>query len=681
MKSGQSSPSAFLMPVARRIGRAPFAIAMLAAGVAASAQAQDAPVFTLGEVEVVSTRAGTDQAPRNRLDAADIRAQDRDTTGAALNLLPGVTLNKVGARNEQMVYVRGFDLRQVPVFIDGIPVYVPYDGYVDLGRFTTYDVSRIEVAKGFSSMVYGANTLGGAINLVSRKPQRAFEGEVGAGVSVTEHGEFAAKRTWANLGTQQGTWYLQLGASYLDQPYYRLPADFAPVKAEDGGRRNNSDSTDTKLNLKLALTPGEGDEYALSLIRQRGEKGTPPYAGTVSTARYWRWPYWDKDSVYLITSTWFGPHQLKTRIYHDEFRNSLFAYDDATYTTMAKKSSFKSDYDDYTNGASVEGDLQLASTNTLKAAAHWKEDVHREHNAGEPYRRFKDRTTSVGIEDAQQWTERLAIVAGIGYDTRATLEAQDYNSTTKVVSDFVRDDGQAFNAQIGAFYGDAATGRAFATIADKSRFPTIKDRYSYRMGTAIPNAALKDEQALHYEVGYARDVASALRYDLRVFYSDITNVIQSVAIDASLCTSSPCTQMQNIGKASAAGIEIDLRGTIGAWRYAFNYAYLERRNHTGNGLLLTDTPRHKAFATAAWTIADAWSVAGTVEGMSRRNSSSDGKQVAPAFAIAGLKGTWRATPALSVDLGVRNLFDRVYCYAEGFPEEGRTWLANATYRF
>ena len=60
-----------------------------------------------------------------------------------------------------MISVRGFDSRQVPLFIDGIPVYVPYDGYVDFNRFSTADLAAIQVAKGFSSMAYGPNTLGG----------------------------------------------------------------------------------------------------------------------------------------------------------------------------------------------------------------------------------------------------------------------------------------------------------------------------------------------------------------------------------------------------------------------------------------------------------------------------------------------------------------------------------------
>lgn len=36
-------------------------------------------------------------------------------------ILPGVIIANVGLRNESVVYVRDFDLRQVPVFIDGVP--------------------------------------------------------------------------------------------------------------------------------------------------------------------------------------------------------------------------------------------------------------------------------------------------------------------------------------------------------------------------------------------------------------------------------------------------------------------------------------------------------------------------------------------------------------------------------
>ncbi|MDO4225534.1 MAG: Plug domain-containing protein, partial [Bergeyella zoohelcum] len=55
--------------------------------------------------------------------------------------------NKVRHYDEKGIALRGFDARQTPLFIDGIPVYVPYDGYVDFNRFTTADLAAIEVSK------------------------------------------------------------------------------------------------------------------------------------------------------------------------------------------------------------------------------------------------------------------------------------------------------------------------------------------------------------------------------------------------------------------------------------------------------------------------------------------------------------------------------------------------------
>jgi len=114
--------------------------------------------FELGEVVVTAAN------PADSLSAVyadDMANYNRTTVGEALNMLPGIHLANIGARNESVVYLRGFNLRQTPVFIDGVPVYVPYDGYVDMGRFTTFDLAKIQVSKGFASILYGANTMGG----------------------------------------------------------------------------------------------------------------------------------------------------------------------------------------------------------------------------------------------------------------------------------------------------------------------------------------------------------------------------------------------------------------------------------------------------------------------------------------------------------------------------------------
>ena len=207
-------------------------------------------VFTLGEIEVAGSQTqGPTAILAGRVTEEELRQFNRDDVAEALDMLPGVHLTKVGARNESAVYVRGFDIRHVPLFLDGIPMYVPYDGYPDLRRFTTFDLSQIVVSKGFASVLYGVNTMGGAINLVSKRPQKKFEGNLGAGYASGD-----SYQAYFNVGTNQGWWYLQTGASWYNIDHFRLSDDFRETADEDGGRRENAYQRDRKVNVKLGLT-------------------------------------------------------------------------------------------------------------------------------------------------------------------------------------------------------------------------------------------------------------------------------------------------------------------------------------------------------------------------------------------------------------------------------------------
>ncbi|ACE85739.1 TonB-dependent receptor plug domain-containing protein [Cellvibrio japonicus] len=636
----------------------------------------------LETIVVTANAQDTERDNTQRISIDTIRAHDKETVGSALNLSSGVSLSKIGARNEEMVYVRGFDLRQVPVFLDGIPVYVPYDGYVDLGRFNTFGIAHIDVAKGFSSLIYGPNTLGGAINLVSRKPGDLLEGEIGAGTTWADDGDNNSRRVYANIGSNQGGWYLQGGISYLDMDYFALPDDFPERRFEDGGKRENSYSDDRKYSLKLALTPNATDEYSLSYSSQQGEKGNPPYAGAIGTinARFWQWPTWDKDSLYLLSNTQWDRVSLKVRAYHDTYQNSLFTYDDATYTTQNRPSSFRSWYDDYTNGASAQLDFRLSERNLLKAAYHWKEDVHREYNAGEPVRRTSDRTQSVALEDTHNISDTLSLVAGVSHDWRESLEAEDYNANTGEISDFPKGDNSANNITLGVFYRLSDESRIHLTAARKHRFATIKDRFSYRMGSAIPNPELRSEAADHIELGYEYTLSTHLRWDISVFRSDISDMIQAISIPASACSSPPCSQMQNIGEVRATGVDTGVRLSLNHWELGAAYSYLERDNITSPSVHLIDTPRHKIAVDLRWNITDAWNLTATTEAASSRYTTSNGVQQTRGFGVTNLKTGYRILDEkLLIETGVRNAFDRLYEYSEGFPEAGRTWFLQMNY--
>lgn len=160
-------------------------------------------IFILGEV-IIKNHQNKDTL--NRVTSKTMEAQNKMEVSKTLNLLPGISLTASGPRNESMVSVRGFDLRQVPFYMDGIPVYAPYYGYVDLARFTTFDLAAIDVSNGFSSVLYGPNSLGGAINLISRKLSEKLEYDGSLGMINTN-----GYKGNINIGSNLGKFYVQGG--------------------------------------------------------------------------------------------------------------------------------------------------------------------------------------------------------------------------------------------------------------------------------------------------------------------------------------------------------------------------------------------------------------------------------------------------------------------------------------
>ncbi len=637
----------------------------------------DDGIFTLGEVVVSAEKGGATGAVA-RVDEEMLREFNRDDLSEALDLLPGVTAARTGARNERTVFVRGFDVKHVPLFMDGIPIYVMYDGYSDYGRFTTFDVSRIDVSKGAASVLYGPNTMAGAINVVTRQPQKAFEANAGAGAASGN-----TITAYANVGTRQDGWYAQAGASYVDRDGYDLSDDFEPSATEDGGRRENSYLTDRKFNVKIGWTPSNGDEYALSFSRQEAEKGNPPYTGydPSEKVRYWQWPQWDKQSIYVNSRTALGSRSyLKTRLYYDKYDNSLFGYDDGTYSSQESRSAFQSWYNDDTAGGSIEIGTALLNRHDLKAALHYKHDRHKEHDLGEPRLTQRDEYYSAGVEDTIRLNACWSFLAGASYDWRNALEAQDYNSDTGEITPFAKKDVSAFNPLIGIFYDISETSTLYATIARKSRFPTLKDRYSYRFGRALPNPDLDPEYATNYdlgcEVGLGRvEITSAF------FFSDVEDYIQSATIADPDDPSATLQQNRNISEVYRYGFEADVKVSLGkAFNGGLGYTYTGWDNRS-NDQKITGIPEHKVNAFARYILWDRLALSMYATHYAGRYSASNGVRKTDSFTLVDISIAYKLIGGLKIEGGVNNIFDENYEIEEGYPEEGINCFANLTYRY
>ncbi len=638
--------------------------------------------FELGEVKITARAVdfGT-----HEMKLAEIEQFNQKDVAGALKLIPGINYVNAGPRNDAMIMVRGFDLRQVPVYLDGIPIYVTYDGYMDLGRFLIQNLAKISVSKGVSSILYGPNTLGGAINLITRKPQEKFEFDGSAGF-YADHGKLNGWHSDLNLGSKLGKFYFQADFSLLDRDSYSLSDKYEPTYPENDGILDNSYRKDVNFNFKIGFMPNNTDDYALSYMTQQGKKGVPVYTGTDpnQTFRYWRFPAVYKQGINFISKTTLGNTGfLKTRLYYDQYYSDLRSYDDSSYTSRERRSSFTSIYFDDSFGGSAEYNISLGGKHNVKVAIHYKYDHHKEHDThpvNEAIRHMKDQSISMGMEENFSLTKNILIIGGLSYNFRDNIQADNYNAPSDSIFPFPMNKDAELNAQIGLDYHISEKQDIGVSLARKTRFATMKDRYSYRLDKSLPNPTLKSESAIHTDLSYSVRTAGFFKLNASLFYSLLNDAIQKVyGVDPN---NSAVYQFQNTGKAAFYGLETEFTFTpFPLFAAGLQYTYLERKNLSQPGLFFTDIPRHKIFGYLKYDKPGLFYVLFNSDFNSERYSSSDGLYVAEAFFISNIKASVKIRKIFSIEGGINNLFDVNYSYYEGYPEEGRNYILSLKYSF
>jgi iron complex outermembrane recepter protein len=305
--------------------------------------------------------------------------------------------------------------------------------------------------------------------------------------------------------------------------------------------------------------------------------------------------------------------------------------------------------------------------------------VHKEHNWPNPYQRFEDEIFSVGVEDTVTFTPKLKMVVGLSYDSIETLDAE--NLVSGELMDFPKDKTDSWNPQIGFFYDLTDTAALYATAAHKTRQATIKDKYSFRLGTAIPNPDLDPEKAINYQLGYRDILWGRIALDAAVFYSHIKDSILQARVPDPTDPTTTIDQNQNIGKVDQYGFEMSLSGDLTDILSAgINYTFLERDNRT-NDLELTNTPKHKLFTFLRYRPWIWLALQTDLAYYSKSYSSSNGVRVAEEFAVVNAKAELEPLKNLIVEAGINNLFDANYAYDEGYPEPGTNFFTNVRYRF
>jgi iron complex outermembrane recepter protein len=677
--------------------------------------------FDLG-VTVISVTAETSPLSpvTDSFDHSDIQNFYAPTVTQTLQYLPGLAIDHKSGRNQAGIMIRGFDTRQVGLYLDGVPIYVPYDGFVDMSRFLTSDIGEVEVAKGYSSPFMGPNGLGGAVNLVTRQPEKKLEGDAIMGTGSGDKLEAGL-----HIGSRFSKFYLRAGMDWLQTDFFPISGKFTLNSLQPNYDRINSNQRDARYNGRMGWTPRGKDQYVFSYANQKADYGVPPYSGsdTVNNSpRFWLWPYWNKESYYFNSNTGLGESSsIKFRAFYDRYPNGLQGYTDGTLSALKNFSP----YDDHSEGASTEFSTRLLPRHMIGASFFIKDDTHRETSTAyatngvatpQPWRRDRDQMVSFGLQDAIAISSHMRATVGFSADHLNAIHAEDVNSIitgsgkTAVTTYFLApfncpgisittsysdclNHVWAYNPLASLSYSIKKSGTFFFTFAQKSHFPTLKDRYSYKNGKAVPNPTILPEHARNWSLGYSQVFARSTVMQIDLFRSDIYDAIQNATIVAEFTNQCPqlvpgfCQKSVNIGKEVHQGIEFTIHSTpLSRLTLDANYSFL---NRTMSGpvdmikVFPTGSPRHRTVGTAtiqlphkAIFLASARYESGTI-------TTNDSGLVVPAskFATADLGLVLPITAGLTLQTGVKNLFDRNFYYQEGFPEPGRNWNLTMRYRF
>src|SRR5215471_1415947 len=681
--------------------------------------------FYLGTTVVNVTAAAASLSPvSNSIDQTEIRNRGAITVKDAVDLLPGVSVDHKAPRNQSGISIGGFDMRQVPLYQDGIPLYVPFDGFVDLTRYLTSDVAEVQVAKGYSSPLLGPNLLGGVINLVTREPERKIEGN---GFVGTGSGNLL--NTGLGVGSRWKRFFLQGSADRLQSTFFPISASFVPNAQQRDDHRSNAYQRDERFRGRLGWTPNEQGSYVFSYSSQKGKAGDPPYAGTAPvcpsgngtvsfpcvTPKYWKWPYWNTDSYYFNSNTRLGnASSVQFRAFYAKYPNRLDMFDDATYSTMNKNASSGTlYYTDHSTGSSGQFATRFLSRNAIGVSFFVKDDTHREQTTTfssknipttTPEQTDRDQQASFGVEDTITITSRLRATVGFSADHLNGLQAQDLSTDKTQVVPFqvsgictntgsttftsCTDHVWAYNPVASISYRAAESGTFFASFAEKDRFPTLKDRYSYKAGRAIPNPALVPENAKNWTAGYSQVFAGKTVGQIELFRSNVRDEIENTLFLSPLCTGggrgAGCMQAVNVGREIHEGLNVSVRSTpVPRMTLDVSYGYLNRTISEASGVFPTGTPRHKTVGTVSGRLPRNIAAIVTAKYQSGIVAMSDNGLPLPAAKFASMDvGTIVPVRAgASMQAGVKNLFDRNYYYWEGFPEEGRNWYLTLRYTF
>ena len=598
---------------------------------AADSDALAEPV-ALPTVVVTPTRLPT---PENEVGSSitvitdeEIQRKQQRTLPDALRDVPGLNVVQNGGPGGlTSVFIRGANSNQTKVFIDGIDATDPATGTFNFEHILTWDIERVEVVRGPQGGLYGADAIGGVINIITKR---------GSGP-----GQFAGSLEGGTFGTFNQNARMSAAAER-----YNFYFDFAHFHA--------SATPVTPSDLVLPGRSVQGDSYDNKTFSGRfGANLTDNFDIGVVT-RY-------IDTSLLFTGDDFlGPESLKSTEKDEQLFTRgtahLVSFDGVLDQTVgfAYTKFNQRDFDpnppaptpSFFNGdrrkADWQADIKLMPGQILTFRA--------EHQRDEITNPVAEITDNAGMVQLQySISDRFFNAVSVRYDSYDTFGAQP---TFRIAPTFqIPETGSRLKGSVG-------TGFKAPTLADLfQNFPSFN---------FFGNPNLKPETSTGYDLGFEQIfLEKRVQLGATYFHNDIDNLIT---------INDTGTSLQNVGEATTYGVESFL--TYTPWEpltLRADYTFLIAMDDITDQELLRQ-PKHKASLNAAWHVTEAAVLSATLlyvgPWVDANRAGTMSGVPANGYTIVNLAGSYDLSQGLSAYARIDNLFDRRYQDPVGFLRPG-----------
>lgn len=637
-----------------------------AAGTAlAAALAMTAPaaaeqlIYTLPDVVVTPTRVPmpAEQASSTVtvITGEEIQQRQQRDIVEVLREVPGLSVVQSGGRGSQTsIFIRGAGSRHTVVLVDGIQVSdpsVPNNAF-DFAHLTTDLIERVEVVRGPQATIYGADAIGGVINIITRRgagPLTAF--------AELEAGSFATFNQRAGLSGGTDLYDYSLGVSHNKTEGVNItPKRLWPAAL-------NYDEQDGYENwtgqVRLGLRPLDGLEVTLTArrinTRQEIDSGLN-----------------DPNSESRTFQT-FGRVEAVAELFDGAFESRLgFAL------TVHDRDS--TDSPDPNNAFEVV-DTENEGRRTV---VDWQGTVYAiPHNTltlGVEYERESMSNTGFILGQFSLFTSRAKeddeVIAGYFQDT---IEIGDRVFLTGGVRiDAHQSFGRQLTWRTGATYLHRETGTKLkASYATGFVAPSLFERFGQSVFTIfglnfpfVGNINLQPEESRGWEAGFEQVLLDGrLSFGALYFHTIIDNLIT---------TNAAFTTNINLGEARTWGSEAFVAYRPADWaELRLDHSYV-RAEDGSNGQDLLRRPKHKLSLAATVVPWEGATVTFDAVYVGRR---ADGDVVnfqrisKGSYAVANLVGSYQVNDRLRLFLRIENLFDRDYDDPDGFAHPGLSAFA------